>query len=97
MRSIHCPICREPMVFAGEETLQLGSAGLLTGIWSNIVSGGLSVEIYVCPNCGKMEFFSQIPEEPAIAKINCSACSKSYDADFPRCPHCGKPNHNLTK
>ena len=97
MKTMHCPRCRETLEFVGEETLQLGSAGLLTGILANIAAGGLKVEIYVCPKCGKMEFFSPIPEEPVIARVNCSSCTRSYDADFPRCPHCGKPNPSLNK
>ena len=97
MKTIHCPRCRERLEFAGEETFQLGSAGLLTGILSNIAAGGLKAEIYVCPKCGKMEFFTHIPEEPVIAKIHCSSCGRSFDADFPRCPHCGKSNPNIAK
>lgn len=97
MKTIHCPRCRERLEFAGEETIQLGSAGVLTGNLSNIINGGLKVELYFCPKCGKMEFFTPIPEEPVIAKVNCSSCNKSFDADFPRCPNCGKPNPTVNK
>ena len=92
MKTHHCPRCREILELVGDETIQLGQAGILTGIWSNILSGGLPVEIYVCPKCGKMEFFANVDKEEKIAKVNCSGCGNSYDADFPRCPKCGKKN-----
>ena len=93
MKTHHCLRCGEQLIFAEEETLQLGSAGLITGILSNIIAGGLAVEIYVCPKCGKIEFFTPTSD---IAKINCPSCNMAYDIDSARCPHCGEQNSCLS-
>ena len=54
-----CLRCGAQMSFLKTEKLQLGEAGttLMGGIYSNIVAGALEVDIYLCPDCGKLEFF----------------------------------------
>lgn len=54
-----CLRCGAQMSFLKTEKLQLGEAGttLIGGIYSNIVAGALEVDIYLCPDCGKVEFF----------------------------------------
>ena len=82
MRTIHCPRCSKQLNFVGEMELKPGA-------------DALNVEVYACPKCGKMEFFTQA--EPEMEKIICAGCNRSYDIDFPRCPGCGKPNPKLAK
>ena len=40
------------------EKIQLGETGLLFRDLSHLLSGAMSVDIYVCPRCKRMEFFS---------------------------------------
>lgn len=94
MKTIHCPRCREQLAFAGEETRKLDNPGIIMG--ASGVDKGLKIEIYACPKCGKLEFFTPIDKETVIEKTTCSACGKTYDADFPRCPGCGKTNPKMS-
>ena len=52
-----CLRCGEEMKSMGEEELQLGHQSLLFGDLSNLLSGSLDAEIFVCPNCKKLELF----------------------------------------
>lgn len=83
MKVLHCPRCREQLKFTGKVGVEL--------------EGGskLALDAYICPKCGKAEFFAQ-PEE-TVAKVKCSACGEEYDNDFPRCPKCGKSNEAMAK
>lgn len=45
------------MEHLGQESLQLGQYGFLTGHLSNLFSGALEVDIYACRHCGKLEFY----------------------------------------
>ena len=50
-----CIRCGGPMVHIGQEQLQLGKYGLLTGHLSQLFSGALTVDIYCCRDCKKLE------------------------------------------
>ena len=81
------------MVHLGEEKLQLGKFGLLLGSWSNLLAGAMTVDIYGCRECKKLEFYAV--EEPEaetdrIACIPCPHCGELHEMDDARCPHCGK-------
>ena len=52
-----CLRCHGEMEYLGQESLQLGQYGLLTGHLSNLFSGALEVDIYACRRCGKLEFY----------------------------------------
>ena len=45
------------MEHLGQESLQLGQYGFLTGHLANLFSGALEVDIYACRHCGKLEFY----------------------------------------
>lgn len=88
---MECLRCGAPMRFQGAERLQLGKAGLLSGSWSNILSGALDVVVYQCPKCGKLEFFStddQIADKETPQRT-CPECGFTHDFDWSRCPKCG--------
>lgn len=52
-----CLRCQALLRYMGTEKLQLGQTGFLLGSLPNLFAGSLTVQIYVCKNCGKMEFF----------------------------------------
>ena len=58
-----CLRCGGEMLYIGQEKLQLGQYGLLTGAWSNLFSGALAVDIYCCKDCKKLEFYAVEPPE----------------------------------
>lgn len=94
--AIRCLRCNGEMIFLMQENLQLGKTGWILGDLPNLLAGGLSVEIYCCKNCGKLEFFrGGINEEDEtydgdrIGKRACPKCASIHDADYPKCPFCG--------
>ena len=92
MKSITCTHCSEQMKFLGRERLQLGQTGWLLGDIPNLIAGALEVDIYMCPNCRKLEFYAAeaevIGEE--LPKKTCPACGTVHDFDYPKCPKCGR-------
>ena len=57
VRKIKCPYCDVMMKYRGAQRIQLGRWGLLMEHWDNWLSGALSVQLYECPECGKIEMF----------------------------------------
>lgn len=82
------------MKLASREKIQLGETGLLFRDLSHLIFGTLDVEIYICPECKKLEFYSYTDEdsEPAyeaeIPKRVCPECGDEHDFDYPKCPRC---------
>ncbi len=98
MTEKHCCSCGEALHFLKREYLQLGQAGWLLGSLPNLAAGGLDVEIWCCPACGKLEFYrgdGEEEQEDRMAQTICPACGRSHDLDDPRCPFCGAANPNL--
>lgn len=87
-----CLRCGGEMLYIGQEKLQMGQYGLLTGAWSNLFSGALAVDIYCCKDCKKLEFYAVEPPEEgdAIAREPCPYCGELHELDDAKCPHCGK-------
>lgn len=88
-----CIRCGGEMVHVGQEKLQLGKYGLLLGAWSNLLSGALTVDIYCCSDCKKMEFYAVEPpeqQEDRMATISCPHCGQLHEMDDVKCPHCGE-------
>ena len=59
------------------------------------------MEVYCCPDCGKLEFYrgekdwdERVPGQ-SIAQVKCSKCGGQYDLDAPKCPFCGEKNDKL--
>lgn len=79
------------MNFALHEKIQLGETGLIFRDLSNLISGSIEVDIYVCPKCKKLEFFhteSKNNNEEPLPKRICPECGDEHDFDYPRCPRC---------
>lgn len=93
-----CIRCGGEMVHIGQEQLQLGKYGFWTGHLSQLFSGALTVDIYCCRECKKLEFYAveepeevEDPEEEgSMAKVPCPFCGELHELDDPKCPHCGK-------
>ena len=56
-RNIKCLRCGAKLENIGSEEIQLGHESFLLGSLSNLLSGSLSVDIYKCPECDKLEFY----------------------------------------
>lgn len=79
------------MNHAFTENIQLGKTSWLLGDWPNLVAGAIFVEIYHCPKCGKLEFFSAENSEHShhdTPQTTCPHCGHTHDFDYPFCPYC---------
>ena len=92
MRNLECLRCGTSMRFGSKEKMQLGQTGWLLGDLPNLLAGALEMEIYYCPRCGKMEFYT--PETSGqfsgsdLPQKKCPRCGMTHDFDYPKCPHC---------
>ena len=91
-----CANCGGNMEFLGEEQILLGQVGFFLGHLSNLLSGSLDVELWECPDCGKLDFYRQnssgTGDEGHMAQTACPACGREHDLDDPKCPFCGAKN-----
>ena len=88
-----CLRCGGEMGHVGQERIQKGQFGWLFGAWDNLLSGALTVDIYCCHQCKKLEFYAvEAPEEEGsgITQVPCPGCGQLHDMDGAKCPHCGK-------
>lgn len=99
---MRCLRCGHTMELWRREKLQLGQTGWITGEWGNLLAGALPVDIWLCPHCGKLEFYTDCGPREAkdnepqtwcdtgegIAQIQCPHCGAWHDMDDARCPHC---------
>ena len=88
-----CLRCGQEMNHMSDQKIHLGQTGWLLGDWPNLLAGALEVSIYVCPSCGKLEFYradhaetSHAPDH--VAQRQCPRCGRMHDMDYPRCPYC---------
>lgn len=90
MKNINCLRCGTKMRFVKSENIQLGDTGLLFRDLSHLLSGSLSVDIYVCPECKKLEFFSSEDDgrDAELPQRTCPKCGDVHDFDYPKCPNC---------
>lgn len=90
MEKIKCLRCAEQLHFLSHERLQLGKTGWVLGDLPNLLAGALEVDIYVCPNCRKLEFYAaeDDKQEDASPKKTCPVCGTVHDFDYPKCPKC---------
>lgn len=88
MDEMNCLRCGEQMQFLKREKIQLGETTWFLGDARNLWAGALEVDIYVCTNCGKIEFFMPEPVEEALPQKECPNCGKTHDFDYPKCPFC---------
>lgn len=90
-RNISCLRCGTVMSYAFTENTQLGKAGILFGVWPNIAAGAIPTEVYCCPSCGKLEFFTVQSSDTSLEDLpqtTCPVCGRQHDFDYPSCPFC---------
>ena len=79
----------------------MGQIGLQWGGMHYQPSRGLDVDVYCCPDCGKLEFYRGEKDQDkrvagqSIAQVKCSSCGGRYDLDSCKCPFCGEENDKL--
>lgn len=88
---LKCLRCGGKMQYIKREKQQLGETGWILGDLPNLLSGAMEVDIYICDQCGKIEFFNveSDSDEEEIPQKKCPCCGKMHDFDYPKCPFCG--------
>ena len=88
-KELICLRCNSQMRHTGREKIQLGETGWILGDLPNLFAGALAVDIYMCQECGKLEFFSaEENNEEELPQKQCPSCGKWHDFDYPKCPLC---------
>ena len=88
MTHLTCLRCTAPMRYVKQERLQLGQTDWILGDLPNLFAGAMSVDIYTCPSCGKVEFFLAEGEQEDVPQKQCPKCGTKHDFDYPKCPFC---------
>jgi len=60
---INCLRCSIPMIFAGSRKIQERQHWTTLGNLFELLSNRDSFDLFVCPQCGKVEFFISSPKE----------------------------------
>ncbi len=100
MKKLECLRCGAAMGYYGREHLQKGDMGPWVGNLNFTMQGGLELDIYSCPACGKVEFFmpgfrdkarweEEMEDCPPEATENIVGVSMDGIPQV-RCPHCGR-------
>ena len=91
MRDLNCLRCGRQMRYIKREKLQLGQTGWVLGDLPNLFAGAMSVDIYTCPGCGKVEFYLADAAEEELPQKQCP--NSLYRSGIPRYGHRGKMDH----
>ena len=92
-KDFQCLRCGQNMKYIGTEEFQLGKTGFFLGDLPNLLAGAMTLSVYRCSSCGKVELFSFEPmeseeEEYRIPQVQCPRCKRMHDMDYPKCPFC---------
>ena len=88
-QSLKCLRCDTDLEYIMTESIQLGKQEVIFGSLPHLLAGALDVDIYSCPECGKIELFKATEEkEEALPQKKCPQCGKEHDFDYPKCPFC---------
>ena len=90
MKKMDCLRCGVQMQYIKRERIQLGKAGWILNDLPHLIHGALDVDIWCCPDCGKLEFFRADDEtrDDEMPQKRCPSCGKLHDVDWPKCPFC---------
>lgn len=93
-----CLRCGGTMLSKGTENLQLRNTGFVFATWNSILSNYLEAELFVCVECGKMEFYASDRAMQTEAFIERAPNFNDLPEDMPTdadgtpqrtCPYCG--------
>lgn len=94
-RQITCLRCDHKMNHIKRDKIQFGQTGWILGYLPNLIAGAMELDIYSCPECGKVEFFLVDDESPdeslpdeSLPQRQCPNCGGVHDFDYPKCPFC---------
>ncbi|MFR1517438.1 MAG: hypothetical protein ACLSVG_01480 [Clostridia bacterium] len=90
MKNLNCLRCNVPMKYVGQKKIQLGQTGWILGDLPNLLAGAMELDLYFCPQCGKIEFFQSddAADDEQLPQKQCPRCGKTHDFDYPKCPFC---------
>lgn len=85
-----CANCKVDLQNCGVQKLQMGQSGILFPNLGNIVAGALEVQVMLCPQCGKIEFFSPHARgnSSQSGTKRCPKCGDVHDASRAKCTRC---------
>ena len=90
-----CLSCQRELVKLGTETLRTGHQGVLAfqiGLIGGhrLVGDTLKLDLYQCPDCGKVEFYRCEGEfsSDGLPQRRCPNCGTRHDIDYSYCPVC---------
>lgn len=92
MDIIRCLRCGTDMEFSGRERFQLGEESPYTGVLAVMTSQAMQVDVFRCPDCGKIEFFEPRARKsifPPKTNWTCSQCGTYNLARVNTCQGCG--------
>lgn len=87
-REINCLRCGTEMRFVGRDKLQLGQMSWVLGELPNLIAGAMPVDLYACPDCGKIELFRPGTLSEELPQKRCPHCGALIDFDYGCCPRC---------
>ncbi len=93
---LQCQHCGTQMTFIKREWIQFGQTSFLTGQLGNLLAGALNTDIYVCPACGKLEFYwadLQEQQEKLARDAAKQKAEQENQAKLIVCPKCGRRHH----
>ena len=92
MTDLKCLRCGTDMEFSGQEEFQLGQESGYSGLLAVMTAKSATMDIYKCPECGKIEFFEPQKNARSTAPASNWTCSKCGTYNLGRvgtCQGCG--------
>ena len=82
------------MVFLKREDIQLGKASFWAGDMEHVLAGSLPVTMYVCPDCGHLELFTNQRPDGGVSETDGALPGIPYyipgTGPEIKCPQCGR-------
>lgn len=92
MAQLQCLRCGTEMEFFGREKIQLGEESVHGGILAAMTAESMQLDIFQCPECGKVEFFKPLAKSrtaPPKTNWTCSGCGTYNLGRVQNCQCCG--------
>lgn len=92
MADLKCLRCNIKMEFTGRESFQLGEESYFSGWLAKMTAKSVTLDLYTCPNCGKVELFSPNRKKkpaPVLTNWTCSKCGTDNQSQAQTCQKCG--------